>query len=143
MLSVVLYCQCLVVNVRGAAVDVSSAPVAFAAAAAGAGEVPSPLGSMLMSSLVEMLNLLVVAGAALSTAVAGLAKLPPRVVFAVLSFMIKPLFSVVTEFPFLELFRSMRGCILVTCESALPAWYFELFHSPVFFLLIGFVCFLS
>ena len=70
-----------------------------------------------MSSLVEMLNLLVVVGAALSSAVAGLAKLPPRVVFAVLSFVIKPLFSVVPEFPFLELFRSMQGCFLVTCES--------------------------
>ena len=29
MLSVVLYCQCLVINVRGAAVDVSFAPVAL------------------------------------------------------------------------------------------------------------------
>ena len=77
MLFVMFYCRCLVINVRGAAVDVSSAPVAFAATAAGAGEVPSLLGSMLMSSLVEMLNLLVVAGAASSTAVAGLAKLQP------------------------------------------------------------------
>ena len=34
MLSVVLCCQCLVVNVRGAAVDVPPAPVASAAAAA-------------------------------------------------------------------------------------------------------------
>ena len=62
-----------------------------------------------MGSLVGVLNLLVVVGAALSSAVSGLAKLPPRVVFAVLSFVINPLFSVVTEFPFLELFRSMRG----------------------------------
>jgi hypothetical protein len=45
----------------------------------GAGEVPSLLGSMPMSSLVKMLNLLVVAGAASSTAVAGLVKLQQRV----------------------------------------------------------------
>ena len=142
MLSVVLYCQCLVINVRGAAVDVSSAPVAFAAAAAGAGEVPSPLGSMLMSSLVEMLNLLVVAGAALSTAVAGLAKLPPRVVFAVLSFVIKPLFSVVTEFPFLELFRSMRG-VFWSCVN--PLFQLGILSCSTLrcSFLIGFVRFLS
>ena len=71
-----------------------------------------------MSSLVGVLNLLVVIGAALSSAVAGLAKLPPRVVFAVLSFVIKPLFSVVTEFPFLELFRSMRG-VFWSCVNPL------------------------